>query len=48
MSCFDDTLGGLAKCTGDDVEQVKRILKKIAYNIVDIVCQNNGQLLFGR
>lgn len=44
MSCFDDTLEGVAKCIGDDVDQVKRILKNMAYNLLDLACQNDGQL----
>lgn len=46
MSCFDDTLEGVAKCVGDDVDQVKAIVKSVAHNLLDLACQNDGQLFF--
>lgn len=46
MSCFDDTLEGIAKCVGDDGDRVKAILKTLAHNLLDLACQNDGELFF--
>ncbi|XP_065081862.1 27 kDa glycoprotein-like isoform X2 [Ochlerotatus camptorhynchus] len=46
ISCFDDTLEGIAKCITDDVDKFKAIIKSIAYDLLDLACQNDGQLFF--
>ncbi|XP_065092555.1 27 kDa glycoprotein-like [Ochlerotatus camptorhynchus] len=46
VSCFDDTFEGIAKCSGDDVDKVKALLKSMTHGLLDLACQNDGQLFF--
>lgn len=46
IDCFDSTIEGIAKCAGDSADQVKEILKSVFHNLLDLACQNDGQLFF--
>lgn len=45
VSCLDDVFEGLAKCTGQEDEETVPVFRDMAYGVVELVCQNNGQFL---
>lgn len=45
VGCFDDLFEGMAKCTGEDSDEIVPVLRDVAYGIVELMCDNDGQLL---
>lgn len=45
VSCFDDIFEGVAKCMGEESEKIVPVFKDMAYGVVELICENNGQFL---
>ncbi|XP_062558647.1 27 kDa glycoprotein-like [Armigeres subalbatus] len=45
VSCFDEVIEGIAKCTSEDYQTLVNILNEILYGVVELICESNGQLL---
>lgn len=44
VACFDDMLEGFAMCSNGSARALKTMYKKMIQNLVDLNCQNNGQV----
>lgn len=47
VECFDDILDGFAMCSNGSASALKTLYKKMIQNLVDVNCQNNGQVFLG-
>lgn len=45
VSCFDDLFESVAKCIGEDSDQIVPVFRDVAYGVVELICENDGQFL---
>ncbi|XP_065090968.1 27 kDa glycoprotein-like [Ochlerotatus camptorhynchus] len=46
LSCFEDAFEGVAKCAGNDTDQVMVLIKEMSHGFLDVLCRNDGQMFF--
>ncbi|XP_029718387.1 uncharacterized protein LOC109429238 [Aedes albopictus] len=47
VSCFEDVIGGAAKCTTETPEKLVTIISDILHGLVNLICRDRGQLYYG-
>ncbi|XP_062559457.1 27 kDa glycoprotein-like [Armigeres subalbatus] len=46
VSCLDGVFEGISKCTGEEEEKMVPVYKAVAYGVVELLCENDGQFMF--
>lgn len=48
VDCFNDVFEGAAKCSTEAYDKLVPILKNVMYGLVELICQNGGELFYGK
>ncbi|XP_058834230.1 uncharacterized protein LOC131691673 [Topomyia yanbarensis] len=44
LVCFDGMIQGVAKCIGQDMDDVRIMLAKMVSNVLEVMCKNDGEI----